>query len=539
MEKTLSVEVDYGVKSSLFQVAVCLISNTALLPSGMTLGFTAVALPYMLQPNDLFHVDSDQASWIASIAAIITPLGCLTSGPIIDRFGRKTGLLLINIPAFLGWLCIAIKPSLTLIYIGRLLTGFACGFSSTPATVYIAESSTPSLRGYLVTGTSIAISLGVAIVYIMGLFLRENWQLVAGLCSAFPIISMISIICLMPESPAWLIRRGKYKKASESMQFLRGKVSAESVQKELDELIEKLKSSSNKATNFAASIKAFSRPESYKPFILMNTFFLFQQLTGIFVVIFYAVDVVKEAGVKSDPFVIAVLIGLTRLFFTIAAAWMSKSLGRRITALVSGVGMTISLMVLSTHLLMKHTAKYDNTFEHPLENLNLTNTNLSNVTTGILSEDVESPSFIPVITILVYILASTVGFLTLPWAMIGEVYPAQVRGIASGATTCITYIVSFIVVKLYPKMLETLNKHGVFYFYGAMALLGTIFVFFFLPETQGKSLAEIEQHFAKRKKRRTNIEEEENLHNSTKMVVIKNFSNNREGSNKNEPKVQY
>uniref|UniRef100_A0A023F846 Putative transporter major facilitator superfamily n=2 Tax=Triatoma infestans TaxID=30076 RepID=A0A023F846_TRIIF len=533
MEKTLRIEVDYGYKSALIQVAMCIVCNTALLPSGMTLGFTAVALPYMLKPNDWFHINSDQASWIASIAAIITPLGCLTSGPIIDRFGRRTGLLILNLPAFIGWICIAIKPSLTLIYIGRLLTGFACGISSTPATVFVAESSTPSLRGYLVTGTSIAISLGVAIVYIMGLFLRENWQLVAGLCSVFPIISMLSIISFMPESPAWLIRRGKYKKACESLQFLRGRVAAETVQKEMDELIEKLKSSSNKASSFTSAIKAFSRPESYKPFILMNIFFLFQQLTGVFVVIFYAVDVVQEAGVKSDPFVIAVLIGLTRLIFTISAAWMSKRLGRRITAIVSGVGMTISLLVLSTHLFMEHTAVYDNTFEHPLENLNSTNTNLTNTAT-IVNEDAESPSLIPIITILIYILASTVGFLTLPWAMIGEVYPAQVRGIASGATTCITYIVSFIVVKLYPKMLKTLNKHGVFYFYGAMALLGTIFVFFFLPETQGKTLAEIEQQFAKRKKRRMNTEEEENLHNSTKMVVIKNFSNNREPSNKNE-----
>lgn len=112
----------------------------------------------------------------------------------------------------------------------------------------------------------------------------------------------------MPESPAWLIRRGKYKKASESMQFLRGKVSAESVQKELDELIEKLKSSSNKATNFAASIKAFSRPESYKPFILMNTFFLFQQLTGIFVVIFYAVSLLNYLSSQRELFIFIIFI---------------------------------------------------------------------------------------------------------------------------------------------------------------------------------------------------------------------------------------
>lgn len=95
-------------------------------------------------------------------------------GPLIDYLGRKTGILFVNVPAIIGWLCITIQPSLMQLYIGRLLTGLACGLSSVPSTVYMAESSTAAQRGYLMTGTSIAISLGVAIVYILGLIFQVN-----------------------------------------------------------------------------------------------------------------------------------------------------------------------------------------------------------------------------------------------------------------------------------------------------------------------------------------------------------------------------
>ncbi|CAB0014757.1 unnamed protein product [Nesidiocoris tenuis] len=402
----------------------------------------------------------------ASLAAIATPFGCLASGPLIDRFGRRFGLFCLNIPAFIGWLCIAINPTLPQIYIGRLLTGFACGLSSTPSTVYVAEVTTSTMRGLFVTGSSISISAGVALVYTAGLIFQK--------------------------APFGSWRKNKDEAASLALQRLRGVSRKAEIEDELEQIASQSRSKNNKKMNLQGTLKALCRPESYKPLILMNIFFLFQQLTGIFVVIFYAVDVVREAGVTTDPFVVAVLIGVTRLLFTVLAAYVSKKFGRRPAALISGVGMTISLLVLATHLLLSVPPSpmgetvVDDTYNETANDTEL-------LTTG---TDEPEASIIPVLTILSYILTSTLGFLTLPWAMIGEVFPAQVRGVAGGLTTCATYTMSFFAVKLYPTMVVRLDKHGVFYFYGTMALLGTIFVFFFLPETQGKTLAQIEDYFA-------------------------------------------
>lgn len=507
------VQMVYGWKTDLIQVLMCIVANSALLSSGMTLGFTSIALPFMEEPNDVLNVTLTQSSWIASLATISTPVGCLLSGPLLDSLGRKFGLLIINIPAVIGWLFIAIKPSLLFMYIGRFLTGLACGLSSIPATVYIAESSTASLRGYLVTGTSIGISLGVAIVYTMGLCLQENWRMVAILCAICPVVAAILIAIFIPESPLWLLTHGKPEKAKQSLMILRATKNPDDIQQELEDMEQQTRKNKKKPSTLNA-LKALRKPESYKPLLIMNGFFLFQQLTGTFVVIFYAVAVVHEAGVTTDPFVVAVLIGITRLIFTIVAAWMSRKFGRRPTALISGTGMTISLMVLATHLFIQHQQA------DLVRSIEVTNNETLNLTAEIDNNPPERPpSFLPMISILIYIMSSTIGFLTLPWAMIGEVFPVQIRGVASGFTTSMTYIFSFIAVKLFPYMMEVMQKHGVFYFYGVMALYGTVFLFFFLPETQGKTLAEIESHFAGRRRPRGNTDEEEAL-SGTKMVTI-------------------
>lgn len=142
-------------------------------------------------------------------------------------------------------------------------------------------------------------------------------------------------------------------------------------------------------------------------------------------------------------------------------------MGRRPLAIVSGAGMTLCMLTLATHLLLQ-----------------------SRGGPGLMA----GPG-LPAAALVAFILASTLGFLTLPWAMIGEVFPASFRGAAGGFTTCSAYLYSFAVVKAHPGAARALARHGVFFVYGAMSLLGTLFVAVALPETQGRSLQDVEDHF--------------------------------------------
>lgn len=202
------------------------------------------------------------------------------------------------------------------------------------------------------------------------------------------------------------------------------------------------------------------KPEVYKPLFIMIGFFAFQQFGGIFVIIVYAVQFAIEAGVTIDPVICAILIGFTRLLTTFLVGFVLDKWGRRPPALISGIGMAICMLLLAA----------------------MTWFNLS-------------IPFLPVTCIVMYIFTSTLGLMTLPFSMISEVYPQRVRGLAAGITICCAFLMSFINIKIYPNLVENMGRENVFAFYGIVSFLAVIYIFIFLPETKGKSLAEIEAYF--------------------------------------------
>lgn len=411
----------------------------------------------------------------ASLATISTPVGCLIAGPLLERVGRRASLVLTSLPCLVGWVLVAAAPSddafLPHMYAGRVLAGLALGLVSAPSTVYLAEISQNSLRGMLTTWTSVSIALGVFLVYVLGYAFQENWRLVATL-SAIPAVLSGASCLFLTESPAWLFGKGRFEAGERSLRRLRGLKTGyplpDAVLGEKDALISasaRQESRRRRSNWFRNTVDAFRKPEALKPLIIMNVFFFFQQFSGIFVIIFYAVDVVKESGAAVDDYLAAVLIGATRLLVTLAVSYVSSRFGRRLPSLVSGAGMTLCMVALGTHVALD-----------------------------------GSLAWLPVTAILLYIVASTLGFHTMPWAMMGEVFPAEVRGVASGVTSAVAYIFCFISLKIYPDLIDALGKHGLFFFYGAVSLLGTVFVAAFVPETKNKSLEEIRQQFTKEKR---------------------------------------
>ncbi|XP_069699243.1 facilitated trehalose transporter Tret1-2 homolog isoform X2 [Periplaneta americana] len=460
-----------------WQFLVGAVANIATIAAGMTLGFSAVSLPAMQASHHHPRVSEEQASWIASLASISTPIGCLLTGVLLDRLGRKRTLMLINTPALLGWLIIATASHsenlfLYQLYAGRLLTGLATGMSSSPATVYVSEVADKALRGMLVTWASIGISLGILVVYVLGSIFQENWRLVAGISAGFPLTSIIAVWFLLPESPVWLMSRNLVQEAELSMRRIRSVPHHEDLPTPLEEELDAMISqqTGNTRGSLRDAVRLLRRPEVYKPLVIMNAFFFFQQFAGIFVVVFYAVSIVQETGVQFDGYLASVLIGLTRLCVTVLISFASRRYGRRILCNISGVGMTLSIGALTVFLCLMH----DHTFSQ---------------------EAAADHSWFPITALVLYILTSSLGFLTLPWAMIGEVFPLQIRGPACGATTCFGYLFSFIIVKLYPEMKHWWGNHGVFTFYTFMSLVGTVFMYVYLPETQGRTLVQIEEHF--------------------------------------------
>lgn len=149
----------------------------------------------------------------------------------MDRFGRKKTLLITEIPLIIGWTVIAIGTNVEMIYAGRLLMGFGSGLVGAPARVYTSEVTQPHLRGMLSAMAASCISFGVLLQYTIGSF--ASWHILSAVSAVIPTIALITM-CLMPESPNYLMVQSRPEKAAKSLSRLRG--SKYDIQREVDHL---------------------------------------------------------------------------------------------------------------------------------------------------------------------------------------------------------------------------------------------------------------------------------------------------------------
>ncbi|CAH0549258.1 unnamed protein product [Brassicogethes aeneus] len=470
------------------QILLGLLTNFSSIAPSMSLGFSAVAIPALVSITNPNALTDNQASWFASIASLATPFGCFFAGPIADRYGRKTALFCVNLTCFLGWIVIAAAHFFSglqfpILLLGRILTGLSTGLSSVPATIYMAEISSPKLRGVFTTWSSISFAIGVLIIYMLGYALKDSWMIMALFTAVFPCIGILLNALFIPESPSWLIAKNRVDEAKLNMCYVFGvKESNYQVEQEIESLIKTktVKNGTNKSpmsVQLRKKIKMMMKPAFYNAFVIVVVFFFFQQFSGTFSIVFYAISIVENAGVKFDPYLAIVLIGVVRMFSAILLSYITKKFGRRPLAIFSGLGMSVCMLVLGGYILL--------------------------IEQGKVSGDVQSKLlFLPVLLLLLYFFTSTLGFLPLPFAFAAEVFPTKLRGTATGLSSGIGYFFNFITVKIYPAMVGSMYKQGVFFFYGAISFIGTIFVLLCLPETKGKSLADIEEYFGGKKVRR-------------------------------------
>lgn len=236
----------------------------------------------------------------------------------------------------------------------------------------------------------------------------------------------------------------------------------------IDAEIEKIKQSRanpSEKPSFFDAWKEFLKPELYKPFIIMLSFFAIQQFSGIFVVFVYAAQFSVEAGVVMDEFLATVIIGVVRCVGVLIAAFANDKFGKKSLTIVSSVGMFVSLIGLA-------------------------------VTAGFPVND-TSFSWLPSVFLFCYIFTGTLGILTLPFAMVAEMYPQKSRGFAAGITMSLAFLMCFGVTKTFADAFEFFGNVVVFSFYAFVAALGVAFGIFILPETKGKSLQDIENYFKK------------------------------------------
>lgn len=331
--------------------------------------------------------------------------------------------------------------------------------------IILAEIAQPSLRGLLVGAPFVAYSTGILIIY--GLGAELHWRYVAWLATILPIIAFAAL-CFAPESPTWLARQGHLERASKSLSWLRG--GDIYAKKELQILIARIESEKEQQKNHPKGIQGvlqtLKQSSVIKPLIIINGFHILQILSGTFLVVFFATDLISEIGGDSINSMTAVILtAVVRLVFTVFYCFLLLQMKRRTMVITSGLGSGLSALVLGIFMFLR---------------LGLPKTKID--------------MYISALCLLIYI-GSNTAFLCMPGIMVGELLPARVRGLYAGFIFSAFNIVLFCVANRFLLVSNFLKTHGVFMVFGISSFVASAMLYFLLPETKGRTLDQIEDHF--------------------------------------------
>ncbi|KAJ9583150.1 hypothetical protein L9F63_022512, partial [Diploptera punctata] len=463
-----------GFRSQIFiSIASWLIGTSY----GMSMGHSAVLLPHLRAENGSLYIEEETGSWIASVYAFAAPIGCLVAGVTMDIWGRWKMNIIGDLGMIVGWILIIFAENIPMLIVGRVLEGFSRSILATAIMVLLDEVAEPRYRGFIVCSVYTCVSIGIMAISSLGALL--HWRIASALACLVSIVTLLAI-WVITESPTWYVRMNRVQEADKALQWLWGPKKANQAKEELYDLKRRFHPCNSeeeilsKGVVQERNLKKYLEPRILKPFFIMHVFNGLQAVCGLGILTFYTVDIVSKTRNGDievlDDYSSTVVISVVRVIFVLVSSFLMLSLGRRTIAMISGTSSTISAISLGVILLLREMGSPI----HPY-----------------------TESYILFILLLIYAGSMSFGFFSLPTIMIGETQPTHVRGFACGYFYTMNDLFLGGVVKLYPWISNTLKIQGLFFMFGISCLVCTVFVYLFLPETQGLTLSQIEDYFRK------------------------------------------
>ncbi len=418
---------------------------------GFLFGFDTAVISGVEQTlQQIWSLTPFQHGLTVSIALIGTVIGSLFGGIPADRLGRKKTLFWIALSYLLSALGTALAQDWNLFLVFRFLGGLGVGASSVAAPMYITEISPARSRGKMVALFQFNVVFGILVAYISNYFLQdiphEAWRWMLGV-QAFPALLFIITVLNIPESPRWLVlKRGKTEEALSILEIIDPQTAAQTLQN----------ISNSQTDTTTAKPQLFSG--KYKiPVTLAILFALFNQMSGINAIIYYAPRIFEMTGLGKDSALLSSAgIGLTNLVFTLLALNVIDRIGRRKLMFIGSVGLIVTLGLVAR-------AFY-------LEDFGMT---------------------VPVL-LFVYIAFFAFSQGAVIWVFISEIFPNEVRANGQALGSFTHWIMAAIVAFSFPSIASYLGGGHTFLFFSGMMLLQLLFVWKMMPETKGSSLEKIE-----------------------------------------------
>src|SRR5881398_3734664 len=382
-------------------------------------------------------------------------IGAIVGGKAADLFGRRRVLLVTAAIFGIGALTSAIAPSPAILIVSRVVLGLAIGLASTNVPVYLSEVAPARARGWVVSLFQLAVTIGIVIAYLTDYTFAgmEGWRWMLGL-AVVPALVFGAGMFFLPETPRWLIRGGQHEVAHRVLVRIRDLA-------DVNVEIEEIKASLAQQTESGHWTDLLHR--RLRPALVVGLgLAIFQQITGINTVIYYAPRILQTAGFNSASGAIlaTVGVGIVNVGMTIIAMFLVDRAGRRPLLLVGIAGMIVTLGVLG------------------------------------LSFRISNPSgqlaWIAVICLMGYVASFAISLGPIFWLLIAEIYPLKIRGLAEGMAATFNWGSNLVVSLTFLTLVEKLGASSTFLLYAFASVTSWLFAYYLVPETKGRKLEEIE-----------------------------------------------
>jgi SP family arabinose:H+ symporter-like MFS transporter len=497
---------------------------------GFLMGFDASVISGVIkfiEPE--FQLSKIELGWAVASLSLSATVAMMFAGPISDKYGRiivlKYSALLYAFSAVLS----AVAPSFFILVFARMLAGIGVGISLIIAPMYIAEIAPADKRGKMVSfnqlniviGLSVAFFTNYLIVYLANsnsvwvdtLKIRENnWRWMLGI-ELIPAILYYIFLFFVPQSPRWLIMRGKFSEALDIMKTVGDEKQAEKTVAEIQESIVL-----DSAPKEKISIKELFAPSMKLVMIIGIGIAILQQIVGINCIFFYAPMIFEQSGIGTDAaFIQAILVGVINVVFTVIAMALIDKIGRKPLLVIGVTGIVLSMLVLAysfnaatytltdasiaklpneinkDQLLILSNKSFDSDTEFKSVVRNTIGKEVANTyESELITASINMNATLILICILSFVASFAISLGPVMWVLFSELFPNRIRGVAISFVGFINSAVSFLVQLIFPWELSKLGTAWTFLLFGLFAFLGLFLIVKLLPETKGKSLEELE-----------------------------------------------
>ncbi|XP_023002971.1 probable polyol transporter 6 [Cucurbita maxima] len=469
-------------KLNKYSLACAIIASIISIIFGYDTGVMSGAMIFI---KDELNIDDVKVEVLAGILNLCALVGSLMAGRTSDIIGRRYTIVSASVIFMVGAILMGYGPNYAVLMIGRCITGIGVGFALMIAPVYSAEISSPSYRGFLTSLPEFCISFGILTGYVSNycfgkMAVKIGWRMMLGI-AAIPSLVLALGILKMPESPRWLVMQGRLKEARDilakvsnseeeaAMRFRDIKL-AVGIPKDCEEDVVKL----NRETHGEGVWRELLiTPTPSVRWILVAAVGLhfFEHSTGIEAVILYSPRIFKKAGIASkDKLLLATVgVGVIKTLFILVATFLLDRVGRRPLLFTSTIGITISLTSLGFSLTM---------VEHS-------------------NGELFWALVLSICSVYMYVAFFSIGMAPITWVYSTEIFPLKLRAQGTSIGVAVNRTMNAVVSMSFISIYGAITIGGTFFMFAGISIIALIFFYFFLPETKGKSLEEIEMLFGK------------------------------------------